>query len=82
MRIASIKASAVMAPLAHPITTAQASIPAAPLVIVDVQTDEDIIGTAYIFAYSPMFLRPLTASLGALAEAPKGQSALPRDADR
>ena len=82
MRIASIKASAVMAPLAHPITTAQASIPAAPLVIVDVQTDEDITGTAYIFAYSPMLLRPLTAFLGALAEALKGQSALPGDVDR
>ena len=82
MHIASIKASAVMAPLAHPITTAQASIPAAPLVIVDVQTDQDITGTAYIFAYTPMLLRPLTTFFDTLDEALTGHSALPGDVDR
>ena len=42
MRIADISARAVMAPLATPISTAQAVIPAAPLVLVDVQTDQGL----------------------------------------
>ena len=56
MRIADISARAVMAPLATPISTAQAVIPTAPLVLVDVQTDQGVSGTAYIFGYTPLTL--------------------------
>jgi mandelate racemase len=35
--------------------------PAAHLVLVDVQTDHGVVGTAYIFADTPLTLRPLVA---------------------
>ena len=82
MRISGIGAQAVMAPLAQPITTAQAAIPTAPLVIVRVQTDSGIEGTAYIFAYTPMLLAPLVQVLDGLDDALRGMSAAPRDVDR
>ncbi|WP_299142801.1 enolase C-terminal domain-like protein [uncultured Tateyamaria sp.] len=82
MRIAGIKARAVMAPLAQPISTAQAVIPAAPLVLVDVETDAGVTGTGYIFAYTPLMLAPLVTFLDGLGETLKGASALPLDVAR
>ncbi|WP_299651779.1 enolase C-terminal domain-like protein [uncultured Tateyamaria sp.] len=79
MHIAQIRARAVMAPLAVPITTAQASIPAAPLVLVDAETDQGVTGTAYIFGYTPLMLKPLVQFLTDLSEVLKGTSALPAD---
>ncbi|MEL7132432.1 MAG: enolase C-terminal domain-like protein [Pseudomonadota bacterium] len=79
MRIAEVSAQAVMAPLAAPITTARASIPAAPLVLVDVTTDQGIVGTSYIFGYTPLILAPLVRFLNDLSESLTGMSALPFD---
>ncbi|MEP2889874.1 enolase C-terminal domain-like protein [Tateyamaria sp.] len=82
MRIADISARAVMAPLATPISTAQAVIPAAPLVLVDVQTDEGVSGTAYIFGYTPLTLKPLVSFLHGLRDTLIGHSANPDDVTR
>ncbi|WP_299205676.1 enolase C-terminal domain-like protein [uncultured Tateyamaria sp.] len=82
MRIERIKARAVMAPLAVPITTAQASIPAAPLVLVDVETDQGVTGSAYIFGYTPLMLKPLVAFLTDLSETLAGSSAYPAGVGR
>ena len=82
MRIDQIAARAVMAPLAVPITTAQASIPSAPLVIVDVRTDQGVVGTSYIFGYTPLMLSPLVKFLEQLSEVLDGVPALPADVAR
>lgn len=82
MQIAQITARAVMAPLANPISTAQAVIPAAPLVLVDVTTDQGVRGTAYIFGYTPLTLKPLVTFLEGLAETLKGTPADPVDVAR
>lgn len=82
MHIAQIRARAVMAPLAVPITTAQASIPAAPLVLVEVETDQGVTGTSYIFGYTPLMLKPLVQFLTDLSEGLAGTSALPADVAR
>lgn len=82
MRIERIKARAVMAPLAVPITTAQASIPAAPLVLVDVETDGCVSGSAYIFGYTPLMLKPLVTFLTDLSEILAGSPATPADVGR
>lgn len=68
-----------MAPLAVPISTAQASIPAAPLVLVDVETDQGITGTSYIFGYTPLLLGPLVQFLDGLSDTLVGQPAHPAD---
>lgn len=78
LTISAIRARAVMTPLRRPITTAFASIPAAPLVLVDVDTKEGITGRSYLFAYTPLMLKPLVALLEDLADGLIGQSIAPR----
>ena len=58
LTIRSVTARAVDVPLARPIRTALGTIPSAPLVLIDVATDQDVIGRAYIFAYTPVALAP------------------------
>jgi mandelate racemase len=57
--IRSVKARAVIAPISRPVKNAFGVIEAAPLVLIDVVTDQGITGRAYIFAYTKMTLKPL-----------------------
>jgi len=59
LTIEHIKATPVLAPLARPITTAHATIPAAPLVLIDVTCTQGITGCSYIFGYTPLSLSAL-----------------------
>ncbi|MHA1566925.1 MAG: enolase C-terminal domain-like protein [Alphaproteobacteria bacterium] len=77
LTIKDVKARAVRAPLARPITTAVATIPSAPLILIDVETDQGIVGRSYIFGYSPVTLRPLVELIANLAEMLRGKSVSP-----
>jgi mandelate racemase len=57
--IRSVKARGVVAPIARPVKNAFGVIEAAPLVLIDVVTDQGLTGRAYIFAYSRLTLAPL-----------------------
>jgi mandelate racemase len=57
--IRSVKARALVAPIPRPVKTAFAEISAAPLVLIDVETDQGVTGRAYIFAYTTLTLKPL-----------------------
>jgi mandelate racemase len=77
LTIRAIDATAVIVPLARPIRTAVGSIPAAPLVVIRLQTEEGPRGQAYIFAYTPAALaalhrlvRDIGAELQGMAVAP------------
>ena len=52
LTIDSIAARAVLAPMSRPLRTAAGDVPAAPLVLVDVHTNEGIVGRSYAFAYT------------------------------
>jgi mandelate racemase len=54
-----VKARAVIAPIARPVKNAFGVIEAAPLVLIDVDTDQGVTGRSYIFAYAKMTLKPL-----------------------
>jgi mandelate racemase len=58
LSIRAIRARAVIAPLPRPLRTAVGDILNAPLVLVDVLTNEEITGRGYAFAYTPLTLRP------------------------
>jgi len=75
--ITGLRARAVLAPLATPITTAHATIPEAPLALVDLETDQGIVGRSYLFTYTPLVLKPLCELLNNLAEGLKGKSVDP-----
>lgn len=77
LTIKDIKARAVIAPLVRPVTTAVGTIPAAPLVLVDVICDHDIVGHAYLFGYTPLSLRPLIEIIANLKEMLVGQPLSP-----
>jgi mandelate racemase len=63
LTIRGLRARAVDAPLTHPIRTAVGEVPSAPLVLLDVFTDEGVTGHSYLFAYTPVTLRSLVGLL-------------------
>lgn len=77
LTIAGLSARAVIAPLARPIATASGTIPSAPLVLIDLETKEGVTGSAYIFGYTPLALRPLVELLSNLAPLIEGKPVAP-----
>ena len=69
--------SAKTAPLARPLRTASGEIPAAPLVLIDIETEEGPTGSAYLFGYSPVTIKALLALLDDLAPMLRGKPAAP-----
>lgn len=57
--IKDIRFRPVLVPLARPIRTASGELPGAALGLIDVDTNADTVGRAYIFAYTPKMLRAL-----------------------
>lgn len=76
--VSEVRARAVVAPLQRPIRTASGSIEASPLVLLDVATEQGITGRAYLFAYTPLVLRPLLALAAQLAPLLRGQPVVPQ----
>jgi mandelate racemase len=56
--IKSVKARAVVTPMARPLRNAFGVIDVAPLLLIDVATDQGITGRSYLFAYSKVTLKP------------------------
>jgi mandelate racemase len=79
LTIDSIAARAVVAPMARPVRTASGDILAAPLVLVDVQTNEGIVGRSYAFAYTPLMLRTLVQCLHDVTPELVGKAVSPRE---
>ena len=69
LAIRDIKVRAVNAPLPRPIRTASGTIPSAPLLLIDIATDQGIVGRSYIFTYTPAVL----AALARLAQDISGE---------
>lgn len=57
--ITGVTARAVVAPLKRPVRNAFGVIEAGPLVLIDVATDQGVIGHSYLFAYTRQVLKPL-----------------------
>lgn len=57
--IRAVRARAVVAPISRPVKNAFGVIDSAPLVLIDIETDQGVSGRSYIFGYSAMTLKPL-----------------------
>ena len=77
--IRSVKARAVVVPLARPVKNAFGVIDAGPLVLIDVETDQGIIGHSYIFAYSKLTLKPLVHLIEEIGRELTGKPVAPYD---
>src|SRR5262245_27154721 len=77
LTIRDIRVRAVNAPLARPIRTAVGAIPSAPLLLIDVATEQGIVGRSYLFAYTPAALAPLARLAAEIGGELAGQPVVP-----
>jgi mandelate racemase len=79
LTIASVTARAVIAPISRPVRTAVGTIPAAPLALIDVETEQGVTGRAYVFAYTPAALGALCRLIVDIGAELVGKSAAPQE---
>ena len=77
--IRGVKARAVVAPISRPVKNAFGSIEAAPLVLIDVATDQGVTGRSYIFAYTAVTLKPLVHLIDEIGKELVGRAIAPFD---
>jgi mandelate racemase len=77
--IRGVKARAVVAPISRPVKNAFGVIEAAPLVLIDVATDQGITGRSYIFAYAKLTLAPLVHLIEEIGRDLTGRTIAPFD---
>jgi mandelate racemase len=77
--IRSVKARAIVVPLKRLLKNAFGVFEAAPLVLIDIDTDQGVTGRSYIFAYSKMTLRPLVHLIEEIGRDLLGQAIAPLD---
>jgi mandelate racemase len=77
LTIREVRARALLAPLQRPMRTAMGAIPAAPLVLIDVITEEGSAGRAYIFGYTATALAPLARLIDEIVSELKGKPIAP-----
>jgi len=82
MRIRDVQARAVVAPLEPPVRTASGHVIQAPLLLIDLTTDEGIVGRSYLFGYHAFTLAPLRELVVALGEIVKGNVLAPVELDK
>lgn len=82
LRVRGIETHPVILPMDRPIRTASGTVSQAPLLLVDLQTEEGIIGRSYLFAYHAFLLKPLNDLVLTMAEMLKGDLVVPVELDR
>ena len=78
VRVTALRARPVSVPLDPPLQTASGELGAAPLVLIDLETDAGITGHSYLLAYTPLALRPLAALVEELGAVVNGEPLAPR----
>jgi len=82
LRIGAIRVRAVAAPMKRPLVTSIAQVNVASLLLLDLETDEGIVGRSYLFAVGRHNLAPLAKLVEAMAEMVKGDAVAPYDLER
>ena len=77
--IRSVKARGLVVPIARPVKTAFTTIDAAPMVLIDVETDQGVTGRSYIFAYARLTLKPLVHLIEEIGRELTGHPVAPYD---
>lgn len=82
LTVRAIRSHAVEVPMKHALGTSQAVVRAAPLLLVDVETQEGVTGHAYLFCYLPASAAAIAAILAEVERCTKGDAVAPVDAWR
>jgi mandelate racemase len=77
LRVRSVSCTAVEVPLRHVLGTSAATVKAAPLLLVEVLTEQGVTGRSYIFCYRRSAARPVAAVLEDACEIVRGDRVAP-----
>lgn len=79
LTVRAIKATAVEIPLNFVLGTSQGAVRNAPLLLIDVETEEGVTGRAYLFCYLRAAAPAIASLLGEVEAVTKGDAVLPAD---
>ena len=79
LTIRNVEARALDVPISRPVKNAFGIIRSAPLVLIDVSTDQGVTGRSYIFAYAELTLKPLVYLIGEIGADLAGKTIAPFD---
>ncbi len=79
LAIRGIKTFALEVPMTYPLGTSAAIVNKAPMLLIDLETEEGIVGHAYLFCYRPSVPRVLDLLLRDAVALVKGQPVVPLD---
>ncbi|MES2978662.1 MAG: enolase C-terminal domain-like protein [Pseudomonadota bacterium] len=82
LTLRDLRIRSVNVPLKLPLQTLGGSVGIAPLVLLDLLTEEGVTGSAYLFCYTPLALKPVAELLANLVPVLKGDAVAPLDIDR
>ena len=82
LTIRGLRARPADVPLKRPVQTSGGLVGSAPLVLIDVLTEEGVTGRSYLFCYTPLALKPVVELLHALATLITGDPLAPFDVER
>jgi mandelate racemase len=77
LTIRALRAVAVEVPMRHVLGTSRAAIHAAPLLLIDLETEEGVTGRAYLFCYVPAAAGAIAAMLAEVERQVKGERVAP-----
>ena len=82
LRIRAVRARAVAAPMKRPLATSTGKLTESALLLLDLETDEGIVGRSYLFGIGKHNLPPLAKLVEAMSEMLKGDPVAPFDIER
>ena len=77
--VGELRVRKVLVPMARPLAVATGEITMAPLILVDLHADGDVVGRAYIFVYAPFALDPTASLIVKFGEMIRGSQLAPID---
>ena len=82
LKIREIQSRPVIVPMKRPLQTSTGAVTQAPLLLIDLHTEEGVVGHSYLFGVAPYTLRPLHNLVQSLAEMIHGAEAAPVAVER
>src|SRR3954452_938314 len=82
MKINGIRCRAVAAPMKRPLVTSTATLTAATLLLIDLDTDDGLVGRSYRVSFGKHNLAPLAKLVEAMSEMVKGDEVAPLEIER